>query len=199
MLRAAKPIGKAERAGSTKNSCRMMAVVVLLMALSAAPACAEPDASKPLPRGSVLIGETSVVLIAANEKIFALVDRLEDNAPVAGAALSIDLANGSTLSLSRISDGLFVAPFNRTGRLEDAFMVSLASPDGTGEGAAEIQYEDMPVPETAAVPVDLRPTAAVALVIGAIVGLMAGAVMLFSRTRRRRAAASPVGSAVARP
>jgi hypothetical protein len=176
-----------------------MVVAVLLTALSAAPVRAETDVSKPLPRGSVVIGDTSVVLIAANDKIYALVDRLEDNAPVADATLSVDLANGPGLNLSRISDGLFVAPFNRAGHLEDAFMISLASPDGTGEGAAELQYEDMPAPQTEAVPFDLRGTAAAGLLVGAVGALLAGSAMVLSRTRRRRAAVRLAGSAAARP
>ncbi len=117
---------------------------------------------------------------------------------MADAALSIDLADGSSLNLSRVSDGFFVAPFNRAGHMEDAFMISLASPDATGDGAAEIQYEDTPLEVPPAVHSDLRANSVVAVSVGAIGAALAGSAMLLTRTRRRRAAVPPAGSAVAR-
>ena len=223
MLRAAKPIGEAKRAGSTSKprkhkpqaglaaggdavvwpikvfrNSNFIAVVLLVAVLSIVPAHANQDAAKASPRGSVVIGGASVVLIAANDRIYALIDRLDDNAPVADAALSVDLSDGSSLSLSRVSNGLFVAPFNHAGRMEDAFMISLASPDGAGDGAAEIQYADIPPPEAPPVRFDLRATAAVTLTVGAAGALLGGGAMLLARTRRRRAAGSPGGSAAAR-
>ncbi len=133
--------------------------------------------------------------MAANDKIYAFIDRLEDNAPVADAALSVDLADGSSLKLTRVADGLFVAPFNRAGHMQDAFMVSLVSPDGTGDGAAEIGYDDVPAPEIQSVGFDLRANATVAAVAGAIGAALATSVMLLTRTRRRRASDRSVGSA----
>ena len=134
----------------------------MLVAVAALPVRAEENAAKPSPRTAVEIGGASVVLVAANDKIYAFIDRLEDNAPVADAALSVDLADGSSLKLTRVSDGLFVAPFNRAGHMQDAFMVSLVSPDGTGDGAAEIGYDDVPAPEVRSVRFDLRANATVA-------------------------------------
>jgi hypothetical protein len=114
---------------------------------------------------------------------------------VTDAALSVDLADGSSLKLSRVSDGLFVAPFSRAGHMQDAFMVSLVSPDGTGDGAAEIGYDDVPTPEVPVARFDLRSNATVAVVAGAVGAALASSVMLLTRTRRRRAANAPVGSA----
>ncbi len=174
-----------------------IAFAVVLAAMSWLPAFADEFAARPSPRTAVEIGGASVVLVTANDKIYAFIDRLEDNAPVADAALSVDLADGSSLKLTRVSDGLFVAPFNRAGHMQDAFMVSLISPDGTGDGAAEIGYDDVPAPEVSAARFDLRANATVALVSGATGAALATAVMLLARTRRRRAAASVGSAAVA--
>jgi hypothetical protein len=177
------------------RTAAVIAIAVVLAALSWLPVRAEDTGARPSPRTAVEIGGASVVLVAANDKIYAFIDRLEDNAPVSDAALSVDLADGSSLKLTRVSDGLFVAPFSRAGHMQDAFMVSLVSPDGTGDGAAEIGYDDVPAPEVSAVRFDLRANATVALVAGATGAALATAVMLLARTRRRRAADSSVGSA----
>lgn len=177
------------------RSASVLVFVVVLVMLFSLPARAEADVAKPSPRTAVEIGGASVVLVAANDKIYAFIDRLEDNAPVSDAALSVDLADGSSLKLSRVADGLFVAPFNRVGHVQDAFMVSLVSADGTGDGAAEIGYEDVIVPENPAARFDLRGNAALALVSGAIGAALATSVMLLTRTRRRRSSDSSVGSA----
>lgn len=161
-----------------------MLVVLLLGAL---PARAGDDAAQPSPRTAVEIGGASVVLVAANDKIYAFVDRLEDNAPLANSALSVDLADGTRLKLTRVSDGLFVAPFNRNGRMQDAFLVSLVSQDGTGDATAEIAYGDVQPPEAPpAFRLDLRTDGAIALVSGAIGAALTASVMLLTLGRRRR-------------
>lgn len=177
------------------RSAFLIVAAAVLTAACFSPVRASEDAPKASPRTAVEIGGASVVLVAANEKIYAFIDRLEDNAPVTDAALSVDLADGSSLKLSRVADGLFVAPFSRSGHTQDAFMVSLVSPDGTGDGAAEIGYDDVPAPETPVARFDLRANATVAVVSGAIGAALATSVMLLTRTRRRRAAGAPVSSA----
>ena len=187
-------MGKQTGAGRSSNC---LAVAFALAALSAVPAYAEGDAARPAPRTAVTIGGASVVMVSANDKLYAFVDRLDDNAPVTEAALSIDLADGSNLKLTRVSDGLFTAPFNRAGHMRDAFMVSLVSPDGTGDATAEIGYDDVQTPEAPPVGVDFRGNAVVAGVSALAGAAFAAAVMLLSRSRRRRGAASAVGSAMA--
>ncbi len=171
--------------------------MLVVLALGALPARAGDDAVQPSPRTAVEIGAASVVLVAANDKIYAFVDRLEDNAPVADSALSVDLADGTRLKLTRVSDGLFVAPFSRNGRMQDAFLVSLVSQDGTGDATAEIAYGDVQAPEVPAFRLDLRTNGAIALVSGAIGAALSASVMLLTLGRRRRGPVSaPAGSAI---
>ncbi len=125
----------------------VLAAAVVLAALWPLPArVADEVVKQRWPRTSVEIGGVSVVLVAAIGKLYAFVDRLDDNAPVVGARLAVSLANGVSLKLSRLADGLFVAPFNRIGHTLDFFLISLASPDGSGDMPAEIGYDDAPVP-----------------------------------------------------
>jgi hypothetical protein len=166
-----------------------IAVALVLAALLAAPAGAGEAVIKPPPRTVVEIGGTSVVLVAANDKIYAFVDRLEDNAPVTNAALSVVLADGSRLELSRVSGGQFVAPFRRSGHLQDGFVISLVSPDGTGDEAAVIVYEDPPLLAAPAVHFDLR-NSAIALV-GGPIGALVGTSFLRSLPARHAAHAHP--------
>ena len=175
-----------------------IAVAVVLAALWSAPACADEVTVGPSPRTTIEIGGASVVLVAANDQIYAFVDRLEDNAPIINSILSIDLADGPILKLARVSNGLFMAPFNHAGHMHDAFMVSLVSSDGTGDVAAEIAYGDVLPSEMPALRFDLGTIGAIALASGAIGAVMAGSAMRLASVRWRRAAETPVGSPMAR-
>jgi hypothetical protein len=175
----------------------ILAATLVAASLCLGPARADENAPKASPRAAVEIGGASVVLLSANDKIYAFVDRLEDNAPVTDSALSVDLADGSTLALSRVTDGLYVAPFNRAGHMQDAFMISLVSPDGTGDGAAEIAYDDQPPPERPGIVFD-RHYATLAAGAAAVGAVVAGLGIFLSRIRRRRRAAAPIVSALAR-
>ncbi len=173
-------------------------VAVVLAVFWSAPAWSDNVTTGPSPRTAVAIGGASVVMVAANDRIYAFVDRLEDNAPVTDAMLSVDLADGPILKLSRVSNGLFVAPFNHAGHLHDAFMVSLVSQDGTGDMATEIAYDDVLPPEMPALRFDLGAIGTIALASGAMGAVLAGSAMRLTNTRWRRAAASPVGSPMVR-
>jgi hypothetical protein len=167
---------------------KLILAAVVLAALSGLPARADEDAARPSPRTAVEIGGASVVLVAANDRIYAFVDRLEDNAPETDAVLAVSLADGTSLKPKRVADGMYVAPFTHAGHMQDAFLVSLVSPDGAGDAAAEIAYGGEGTPEVPAPQVDLRGNAAIALVAGAIGAAMATSAMLLTRNRRRRAA-----------
>lgn len=158
--------------------------------LAALPARADEDALHAAPRTSLNVGGASVVLAAANDRLYAYVDRLADNTPATDALLSIDVADGPSLSLTRVADGQFVAPYTHTGRSQDAFTVSVASAEGNGDGSAQIIYEDVGPAELPPARLDIRVNAAIALVAGAL-GLALGvSMMLIARSRRRRATAS---------
>lgn len=174
------------------------AAAAVLTAVTGLPVAAGESATRPSPRTAVEIGGASVVMVVANEHLYAFVDRVEDNAPLADAVLSVDQADGANLRLTRVSDGLFVAPFNHAGRLRDGFMVSLVSSAGTGDAAAEIGYGDASLPEIPGLRLDLRANLALALVSGAGGAALASAVMLLARGRRRGmpVASAPAGSAM---
>jgi hypothetical protein len=158
---------------------------------------ADDDAPKPAPRTAIHIGGASVVLITANDHLYAFVDRTEDNAPLNNAELDVDSADGASLDMSKASEGLFVAPFNRAGHMHDAFMVSLRSPEVTGEAPAEIAYDDLPDNAGGAAGSGLVSKIYVALVAGGI-GSVASALFMFWLTgRRKRTASRPVGTAQA--
>ena len=157
-------------------------------------AWADDEAPKPAPRTTLQIGRVSIVLIAASDHLYAFVDRTEDNAPVRKADLGIDTADGTSLDVKQASEGLYVAPFNRAGHMHDAFMVSLESPEATGDAQAEIAYDDLP--DTAGS--DARPSFAsklsIALVSGGI-GAIASALFMLWRAGRKLTTPGPVGTA----
>ena len=166
--------------------------------LSAPIARADDDAAtNPMPRTAIEIGGASVVLVASKDNLYAFVDRIDDNTPLADAQLTVDSADGRILPLSKATDGLFVAPLNRTGHLHDVFMVKLSSAAGTGSAPAEIVYDDLPQASGGDVGAALSTRLAIALVAGGI-GLVVGASgMLWMRGGLRRGVARPLGSAQA--
>jgi hypothetical protein len=157
-------------------------------------ALADDEAPKPAPRTTLQIGGASIVLIAANDHLYAFVDRAEDNAPIRDAELGIDSADGASLNISKASEGLFVAPFNRAGHMHDAFMVSLRSPEATGDAQAEIAYDDLPDSSGN----DAKPSIASKLSIALVsvgIGAIGSALFMLWLRGRKRTAARPVGTA----
>ena len=174
----------------------ILATIVCLLLFAPPVARADEEAPKPAPRTWLQIGGASIVLIAGKDQLYAFVDRTEDDAPVVNAELSIDSADGASLALTRTSEGLFIAPFNRAGHMHDDFMVSLRSPEFTGEGQAGIAYDDLP--ETSGgVRSALGSPAAIALVSGSIGAIVAAMAIFWLRGARRRPATAPVGTAQA--
>lgn len=153
------------------------------------------EAPKPAPRTNVAIGGASIVLIASSDHLYAFVDRIEDNAPVADATLSIDSADGTSLQISKAADGLFVAPFNRAGHMHDAFMVSLQSAAGSGDAPAEIAYDDLPDAAGGEAAAGFGTKLAIALVSGGIGAIGAAWITLRFKAGRRRTTMPPAGSA----
>jgi len=166
-------------------------------------ACADEISARPAPRTAVTIGGTSVVLIATSDKLYAFVDRIEDNAPIEDADLAIATPRGSSIALARApitmseaTAGLFVGPLQREGHLQDTFVVNLRSAAGSGEATAEIAYDDVPAAGAAVAPVGGHESKLAVAVVSATLGAI-GAVlaMLWLRGTRRRVAAAPVRSA----
>jgi hypothetical protein len=145
----------------------------------------DADAVKPAPRTAITIGGASVVLVAANGNLYAFVDRIDDNAPVDDAELAVESADGETIKPTRAMDGLFVAPFDRTGHMHDAFMVTLRSAAASGDAPAEIAYDDLPDASPTQDPARFGPKLAIALVSAGIGAIASALVMLRLRGRRR--------------
>lgn len=165
----------------------------LLAALSAVPAHGA-ETAKASPRAAITVGGANVVMLAADDRLRAFVDRVADNAPVADAALSITMADGPRLNLLRVSDGDFVAAFSHVGHAQDTFLVSLASPDGNGAGAVELRYRDEGRVTSPSDLFDLRGSAGIAVVTSAIGAVSGAFVVLQMTTRRRRAGVAALGS-----
>jgi hypothetical protein len=175
--------------------------MLTLIAIAAAPQAARADDSgggdsaKPAPRATVEIGGASIVLIAASDHLYAFVDRVDDNAPVADAKLALASDNGAAIEIGRIGDGLFAAPFDRTGRTHDTFKVSLRSTVATGDARAEIAYDDAPDAESAAGAWYIDPLV-IALISGSVGAIASALVVLRLRGGRRRVVvASSAGDA----
>jgi hypothetical protein len=178
-------------------SASAMTVTCCLMVCLPGIARAEDEAPKPAPRTAIQIGGASIVLIAANDHLYAFVDRTDDNAPVNDAELDIDTADGTSLEVGKASEGLFVAPFNRAGHMHDAFMVSLRSPEGTGDAPAEIAYDDLPDSSGSDTGSGLASKISIALVAGGIGAVSSALFMLWLHGRRKRITTRPVGTGTA--
>jgi hypothetical protein len=189
-----------------RSAAYALATVVLTCCLVClAPSNARADGDepqRPTPRTAITIGGASVVLVAAKDRLYAFVDRLDDNAPVEDAELEIDTADGDTIdmqkaqiTLNKATAGLFVGPINRVGRQQDAFMVTLKSSVGSGQQPAEIIYTDVIPPPAVMAMVNQRTNIAIAAVSAGLGAITTVLFMLWLRGSRRRVAARPAGTA----
>lgn len=122
---------------------RLFAVLFLSLALwqpIAARAADQADGEPASPRAVVDIGGVSVVLIAAQGRLHAYVDRIADNAPSTDSRITVTTADGRSVAMAPASDGLFVGPFDPGARRRDSFLVSVTGPDATGEALTEIIF-----------------------------------------------------------
>jgi hypothetical protein len=143
-------LGASELCRSAACSLSIGFLACGLICIAPLSASADDDAPRPTPRTAITIGGASVVLVATKDKIYAFVDRIEDNAPIEDAQLELDTAEGTSINMHRApitmnkaTAGLFVGPFNRAGHRQDAFMVTLRSSPGDGQEPAEITYTDI--------------------------------------------------------
>lgn len=167
----------------------LLAVLAVVIGLGIVPArAADGDENPAAPRAVLQIGGVSLVLITANGKLHVFVDRLEDNAPAAHVRLAVTTVEGRAVGLTEASTGLFVGPFDSGTRKRDAFLVSVAGPDGTGSATTKIIYgvEDKVL---AAAGDELQDKVLIAIVAG-LIGVVLGT-MLVRRRSVRRAAPRP--------
>jgi hypothetical protein len=165
---------------------------------------ADDDAPPPAPRTVIIIGDASVSLIAANDQLYAFVDRLDDNTPVSDAELSVEINDRASITpawvpiaMNRAAAGRFIGPLKRAGRQHDAFVVSLQSSAGSGDAPAEIIYYLPVVVNSAYLPppaTSMSTTLPIAGVSG-IIGAVVVAILTFSWGGwRQRGTASTVGT-----
>jgi len=182
-----------------------MALCLVFCAHTAARA--DDDDAKPAPRTAITIGGASVVLVSSGDKLYAFIDRLEDNTPVEDAEISIDTSEGASITMhkapvtmNRATAGMFVGTLDRKGHSQDAFMVSLKSSAGTGDAPAEITYDDIPDSAAAPAAATISSKVAVALVSGGIGAIASVIFMLWWRRGERRGArrGTSVGSGTVR-
>ena len=172
---------------------RLFAAVLafgLLLGIAPARAGDDDDGNPVAPRVVVEIGGVTVVLIAADGKLHAFVDRVDNNAPADDATLTITTAEGTPVTLNQVSQGLFVGPFALNGRLRDTFVVSVNAAAGTGDAIAEIIYQP---PSESAVAGDgggFRDKVLIALAAGGI-GILLGS-MIVRRRGQKRPALRPI-------
>ena len=149
----------------------------LLFAATPPARATEADAGQEsAPRTTMEIGGVTVVLIASEGKLYAFLDRLEDNAPVKDGQLIVTTADGKAIPFAPASIGLFVAPFDPGTRARDSFVVSVTSADGAGDVTAGITYHATANAEPPAAEGGIGDKILIALVaggIGAVLGSMA--------------------------
>lgn len=177
-------IGSIMSTHAARPLSRLVALALLGLALAGPIAALAPpahateaeDSTETAPRATMDIGGVSVVLIASEGKLFAFLDRIEDNAPVKDARLTVTTAAGQAIAFAPASTGLFVAPFDPGTRARDTFVVSVTAADGAGDTTAEINYHSKTGAEPPAAEGGMRDKILIALVacgIGVVLGSMA--------------------------
>ena len=139
-------LGASELCRSAACSLSIGFLACGLICIAPLSASADDDAPRPTPRTAITIGGASVVLVATKDKIYAFVDRIEDNAPIEDAQLELDTAEGSSINDApgannhEQGDGGTIRRAVRSSgtHMQDAFMVTLRSSAGDGEEPAEI-------------------------------------------------------------
>ena len=185
------------RARAVPPRASWLAVVIAWLAMAAGAASAgttgpDPDAaggavddaSLASPRAVVEIGGASVVLVFAHGRLNAFVDRLEDNAPIAEAKVTVQRGAGAPLVLGKVATGLFVSPFDPANRASDELTVTLASSDGSGSASATLRYAAAE-PTTAAPSAPGSASLAEKLAIGLLAAAVAGLLVVLVVRRRR--------------
>jgi hypothetical protein len=110
-------------------------------------ALAASDEERESPRVAASVGPVGVVVIAANNNIYAFLDRLSDNAPVLGGSVRIKTPK-TELVLKETAPGVYRAgPFEPlVGRT--ALTVSVNSALGDGQMVADLVVEPSASPQT---------------------------------------------------
>lgn len=101
--------------GGTVSALRAFGLVAVMTALltgtMAGNAIAANDEDRESPRVAAAVGPVGIVVVAANNRIYAFLDRLSDNAPVAGGTVTVKTGKHE-LTLKESAPGVYRAgPF----------------------------------------------------------------------------------------
>ena len=99
------------------------------------------------PRVAMTVGPVGIVLIAANQQLYAFLDRLSDNAPVVGGKIKVK-APKADLTLSETAPGVYRAGPFLPAVGHTPLSVSVESLLGAGQTAAVLVVEPVVVPPT---------------------------------------------------
>ena len=126
---------------------RGLAVLVLAFAalgFAPPPVLAEGGGSaEPSPRVSLVLDSTSVVVIAAQQKLYAFVDGYDDNAPISGAEVQIGTPRAA-LTLHEISPGIYLSGTYVPPSVRTPLTVSVTHSGTTVRGTAELLLPNVP-------------------------------------------------------
>lgn len=137
--------------GGPFSALRALGLVAVMTSLLsgavAGSAVAATDDERESPRVSAAVGPVGVVVVAANHKMYAFLDRLSDNAPVAGGTVTIK-AGKHELTLKETAPGVY-----RSGAFEPTvghtpLTVSIKTTLASGQMVADLVVEPNAPPQT---------------------------------------------------
>ncbi|PWC31245.1 hypothetical protein TSO352_31120 [Azospirillum sp. TSO35-2] len=103
---------------------------------------ADPGAA---PRVALVMDGTSVVVIASRQALYAFVDGSDDNAPIAGAEVTVETGTGTgAMRLQEITPGLYMSGPYTPPSVRTPLTVSVATATATLRGSAELVLPAMP-------------------------------------------------------
>lgn len=137
--------------GGTVSALRAFGLVAVMASLLTSPvagnAATASDEDRESPRVAAAVGPVGVVVVAANRKVYAFLDRLSDNAPVAGGTVTVK-AGKHELTLKESAPGVYRAgPFEPTvGSI--ALTVSINTALASGQMVADLVVAPNTPPQT---------------------------------------------------
>ncbi|WP_119829765.1 hypothetical protein [Azospirillum cavernae] len=137
--------------GSAFFAPRALGLAAVMMVLSvgvfATSAFAEPNEDRESPRVAAAVGPVGIVVIAANNNIYAFLDRLSDNAPVPGGSVRIKTSKAE-LILKETAPGVYRAgPFEPVVG-HTALTVSVNTTLANGQMVADLVVAPSAPPQT---------------------------------------------------
>lgn len=150
----------------------------------------DPAASAPSPTAVPTLetdgGDVQLVALAQGGTITLFIDRLVDNSPVTGAAVTMSVDGGKAVDVPAAPDGTYRAPAPWTAKPGDHALNFTV----TGDGIADLLVGTLTIAAPAEVPAAPIAWGAVLLALGTfVVGLLLGTILLSWRSSRRSVSA----------